>query len=144
MSTLRKSQSIISLGIISLLLVSSVLLSQPLQAQHGHPLVGTWSGFMERDDGPQMRVLLMMSFSKEQVITGNLIVNGRPFPLTSASLDHENWSVNLTGEGRDRSGFALKYEIQADIGNLDSPTERTLVGTWREDGRSGDFQVVIN
>jgi len=38
----------------------------------------------------------------------------------------------------------LKYEIEADIGNLDSPTERTLVGTWREDGRSGDFQVVIN
>jgi len=99
---------------------------------------------MNRDDGPPMRVLLTMEFSVEQVISGNLIVNGRRYPLTSAALDHENWAVALTAQGQDRAGNSLSYQVNAEIENLDSPTERTLLGSWSEGSNSGDFRVVIN
>lgn len=130
-------------AVFSLLAVLAVF-SQSLSAQHGHPLVGSWSGFMNRDEGTQMRVLLTMDFGVDQVISGNLIVNGRRYPLTSATLNHENWSVAMTAEGQDRSGNTLRYQINADIENLDSPTLRTLAGTWREGSNAGEFHVVIN
>lgn len=129
-----------------IVLLVAALAAPPLAAQHGHPMVGTWSGFMHRGDGQQpLRVLLQMSFSVDQVISGALVVNGQRFPLASAVMDHENWTLALEARGNDRAGNAKHYSIQADIENLDSPTARTLNGSWREaGGESGDFRVVIN
>ena len=129
-----------------IVLLMGALAAPPLAAQHGHPMVGTWSGFMHRGEGQQpLRVLLQMSFSVDQVISGALMVNGQRFPLSSAVMDHENWTLTLEAGGSDRAGNARRYSVQADIENLDSPTERTLDGSWREaGGESGEFRVVIN
>lgn len=127
-----------------LLALAFALFMPPLLAQHGHPLVGTWSGYLNGAEDRQIRALFQLEFNVDQSITGSLIANGQRFPLASASLDPDTWTVTITAQGPDRQGNAREYRIMGAIENLDSPTERTLVGTWQEGGQGGDFRVVIN
>ena len=90
------------------------------------------------------RVLLVLSFSVDQVISGSLTVNGRRLPLVQASMDPSDWSVKFTAKGTDRAGKPLTYEIEGVIENLGSVTERTINGTWKNATGSGKFKVVLN
>ena len=99
---------------------------------------------MNRSEGQPLRALFTFGFSVDQVISGALIINGRRFPVTSASLDPDTWSVTIEARGENRAGDTLTYMLEAVFENLDSPTERTLAGTWREGSNSGDFRIVIN
>lgn len=124
--------------------VALALQAPYLLGQHGHPLVGSWSGFLNREEGPPLRALVTMSFNVDQVISGMLIANGQRYPFTRAELDHEHWAVTINAEGQDRTGSTLSWVLTGTIENLDSPTDRTLTGTWQQGGNMGDFRIIIN
>lgn len=124
-------------------LLLSLSFSQSAAAQHGYPLVGSWSGEMMHAD-ESTRVLLVLDFNIEQVISGYMIVNGNRLPLTDASLDPSSWTVDFVVQGQDRAGDPLRYEIRGSIENLGSPTERTIAGTWKGADAGGEFRVVLN
>jgi len=133
--------------VIFLTLMGSLLMSgffPQANAQHGHPIVGTWSGFMNRPQGQALRALFTFDFSAEQVISGALIINGRRYPVTSASLDPETWTVKIEATGQDRAGATQTYLLEAVFENLDSPVARTLSGTWQDGSNAGDFRIVMN
>ena len=61
------------------LLVLLTVFSQPLIAQHGHPLVGSWSGFMNRDDGPPMAEV-------QRAAAFQPMLAGQPSPMIGLAL----------------------------------------------------------
>ncbi len=144
MVNLREFRSVFKLVRIMFVIMTMSFLTQPLLAQHGHPLVGSWSGFLNRSEGQPIRALFTFDFSAEQVISGSVIANGRRFAITSASLDPDIWTITLNAEGTDRAGNMLSYRIVGRIDDLSSPTDRIIAGTWREGSNNGDFRVVIN
>ena len=105
-------------------------------AQHGHPLVGTWSGYLQERN----RVLLLLEYD------GDTIINPgpNPVPITSASLEASTWTVVLEGSREDENGNTVEYRIEGRIENVTSPVERSISGDWSQGGVTGDFSVTLN
>ena len=65
-------------------------------AQHGHPLVGTWSGYWGTNAEERNRVLLLLDYDGDTI--GGIINPGpNPVPITSATLEASTWTVVLEG-----------------------------------------------
>ena len=112
-------------------------------AQHGHPLVGTWSGYWGTNAEERNRVLLLLEYDGENI--GGIINPGRnAVPITSASLDAPNWTVVLEGSREDADGNMVNYRIEGRIENVTSPAERSLSGEWVQGDVVGDFSVTLN
>ena len=115
--------------------VTFALLATVLFAQEGHPLNGSWSG--ERlVDGKPSRILLVMELHRDQTISGYVLENSKKSALQNVALNTADWSVS----------FALEqgYKVQGVIGELGSQTQRTIMGTWTDGSKSGEFHVDIN
>jgi hypothetical protein len=121
-----------------------VVVHQAGFAQHGHPLVGSWSGDWKAADGQTGRVLLVINFSEDQVISGNIIEGSVRSPITSATLDPDTWTVTLNAQAKDAGGATVPLVVTGKIENLGSATERAIVGTWKKGDKTSDLQVVIN
>lgn len=117
---------------------------QAVFAQNGHPLVGSWSGDWKAADGQTGRVLLVIKFGADQVISGNIIEGSVRSPITAATLDPDTWTVTLNAEQKDASGKMIPVAITGVIENLGSITERAIVGTWQKGDTNGELRVVIN
>ncbi len=112
-------------------------------AQNGHPLVGSWSGNWTAA-GQQGRLLVLIEFNADQVISGNIIEGSVRAPITEATLNPDDWSVTLKGQQKDASGAMVSIEIAGVIENLGSTTERAIVGSWRKGSTSGDLRLTLN
>ena len=121
------------------------VLYQGVFAQHGHPLVGTWSGDWKAADGKTTgRVLVVIKFDADQVISGNIIENSIRAPITEATLDPATWTVMLKAEQTEAGGAVTPIEIRGVIENLGSATERAIVGTWEKGHARSELRLVIN
>jgi len=111
-------------------------------AQQGHPLVGSWSGDWGPDPAERHRVLLVLDYDG-QALKGVINPGRAPIVLTSATLDPADWSVRLEAAPSAQTG-GVRYLIEGQIENLGSITERTIVGTWMQGERHGEFRIVMN
>ena len=92
--------------------VAALLVGFPGAAvgQHGHPLVGTWSGYWGPNAEERNRVLLLLEYDGERI--GGIINPGpNPVPITNASLDAPTWTVVLEGSREDADGNTIEYRI---------------------------------
>lgn len=111
-------------------------------AQQGHPLVGSWSGDWGINAAERHRVLLVLDYDG-QSISGVINPGRAPIALTNATLDPDTWSVRLeVAPSVDNGG--TRYLIEGQIENLGSINERSIVGTWLQGERHGNFRVVMN
>jgi len=111
-------------------------------AQQGHPLVGSWSGDWGTSPDERNRVLLLLEYDGEQ-ISGVINPGRASVVLTSATLDPRSWTVRLEAAASEGTG-GIHYLIEGHIENLGSITDRTIVGTWIQGERHGDFRIVMN
>ena len=128
-----------------MLVVSLLALSAPARtlAQHGHPLVGTWSGYWGENAEQRNRVLLLIEYDGQRL--SGIINPGRsPVPITEASLDPDTWTVTLEGDRQDADGKVVHYRIEGTIENVTSPVERAITGSWTEGTDQGEFLVTLN
>jgi hypothetical protein len=120
-----------------------VLAGQAALAQHGHPLQGSWSGNWT-SGSQQGRLLVLLDFGTDQVISGNIIEGSVRTPIKEASLDPDTWTVTLKGDQKAQDGTLTPIEIQGTIENLGSISERAIVGTWHKGTASGDVHLTLN
>jgi hypothetical protein len=111
--------------------------------QHGHPLQGSWSGNWT-SGGQQGRLLVLLDFGTDQVISGNIIEDSIRTPIKEATLDLDTWTVTLKGDQKEQDGSTLPIEIKGTIENLGSITERAIVGTWHKGSAAGDVRLTLN
>ena len=125
--------------------VTALLIGLPgaAVAQHGHPLVGTWSGYWGPNEAQRNRVLLLLEYDGERI--GGIINPGpNPVPITNATLEPSTWTVVLEGSREDSDGNTVEYRIEGRIENVTSPVERSMSGEWSQGGVTGDFSVTLN
>jgi hypothetical protein len=111
-------------------------------AQQGHPLVGSWSGDWGTSATERHRMLLVLDYDG-QSISGVINPGRAPIALTSATLDPDTWSVRFEVTPSADNG-SMRYLIEGQLENLGSITERSIVGTWLQGERHGDFRIVMN
>jgi hypothetical protein len=107
-------------------------------AQEGHPLSGTWTGNWGQGTGPRNHITLVMNWDGDKV-TGVMNPGPDSAPL-NVRIDYANWTVHIDAESKDAAGKAVRIEAEGKIEDLGSPRRR-LVGSWRQDGVTGDFKV---
>lgn len=126
-------------AIVAVGLLTAFMLAFPAVAQEGHPLTGSWHGNWGPSATERHPVLLYMHWnSKEIEGTVNPGPNGVPFKV--ATLNPDNWTVHFEADGKNKAGNPMHIVIDGKIENLGS-YNRTITGTWTENGVKGDFKV---
>jgi hypothetical protein len=105
-----------------------------VQAQEGHPLVGTWQG----NWGENNNLLTIIMNWDGQRISG--IVNPGPgsTEIEAANLDSSRWQVELEMPLTDDTGNSGDFSMNGEMINVTSRI-RAINGNWRYRGDSGSF-----
>jgi hypothetical protein len=111
----------------------------PAAAQEGHPLKGSWLGTWQDNAALGDDLILILDWDGNN-ITGMINPGTDDIPVAKATLDPKDWIVTLEADGKDKSGAALHFVIEAKIENLELPN-RSLVGTWRSQRGRGAFEA---
>lgn len=119
------------LYVSKLALISALALGSAASAQEGHPVKGSWIGEWKGNQQLGEFVLVIMDWDGEK-ITGVINPGTDNINIEEASLNPDDWTVNIQGGG---------YEIEGTIQSLELPS-RSIVGTWRSDNGNGDFEIV--
>jgi len=128
-------------GVVAM--VATIALATSALAQAGHPLKGSWSGDWGPTPDHRNRVLLLLDWEDNE-ITGVINPGRNAVPLTSATLNPEDWTIRFEAQAPDRNGNMLQYVIEGKVENLGSWTNRRISGTWQHGDEMGDFMVILN
>lgn len=120
------------------ILVSLVLLlgsALPLQAQEGHPLVGTWQG----EWGAGNFLTLIMTWDGQKIV-GTTNPGPTATDISSVVLDSKTWTVTVTTDLKDDAGKVTKFVLSGKLDNIGSPL-RVLQGRWENGSDRGDMKL---
>jgi hypothetical protein len=132
-----------NIGFALVALVATVVLASSALAQAGHPLKGSWSGDWGPTPDHRNRVLLLLDWVDNEVV-GTINPGRNAVPLTSATLNPEDWTIRFEAQAPDARGNMLEYVIEGTVENLGSWTNRRISGTWQHGDQMGDFMVILN
>jgi hypothetical protein len=102
-----------------------------VSAQEGHPVKGSWIGEWEGNTTHGESVLMVMNWDGEE-ITGIINPGTDNIEIDSATLNPDDWSLHIEADG---------YVLDGTFARLELPN-RSIAGTWRNGGASGDFEIV--
>jgi hypothetical protein len=121
-------------------LLACMALSSAAMAQQGHPLDGIWLGDWGTSKDDRNYVVLELHWMNTTL--SGTINPGFPDAATVevSELDSANWTVHLEAVGKDENGRDVRTVIDGQLDNLGLPN-RTLKGTWRYRGATGDFAL---
>jgi hypothetical protein len=106
-------------------------------AQEGHPLSGTWGGEWRPAGGERTRVTVVMTWDGTTI--GGLVNPGpNAVPLTSVVVNWADWTVRLEGQRTEQGGKSLSIAAEGRLEDIGS-YQRKIVGTWTQDGTSGEL-----
>lgn len=111
----------------------------PIPAQEGHPLTGSWHGTWGASQTDRHPVLVYMKWDSKNV-EGDINPGPRAMPLKVVNLDADNWTVHFEADGKDKSGNPVHVVADGKLENIGS-YNRTITGTWTENGVKGDFKI---
>ena len=111
--------------IIFTLLVASFASTAPAIAQEGHPLKGSWVGTWGPSKLHDNDLLVVLSWDGKAV-SGQVNPGTDDAKIKTASLNPEGWLVHMEFDGK-IDGLAFR--------------NRTISGTWKGGGESGQFKL---
>ena len=107
-------------------------------AQEGHPLKGSWRGSFE-GQSPLTDVIVILDWDGEN-ITGIINPGTDNMEIENATLNPEGWVLRFEATGESDSGEELNYVVEGSLGNL-AFHNRTITGTWSNEGSNGPFEL---
>jgi hypothetical protein len=119
------------IGWCALMLTSTL----PLQAQEGHPLVGTWQGEWGNDN---FLTLIMQWDGK--AISGTTNPGPTATDIGTVVLDSTTWTVTVTTDLKDDAGNTTHFTLTGKLDNIGSPV-RSVQANWKTDSESGTFTL---
>lgn len=120
---------------LTTLLSLIVALAALAGAQEGHPLTGSWHGEWHPTPDKKIPVLIYMKWNSK-AIEGTINPGRNAAPLKVAELDASNWTVHLEGDTKDQKHIVIDGKLD-NIGSYN----RTITGTWSEDGMKGELKL---
>jgi hypothetical protein len=124
---------------IFLLVVSGFSRTSIVDAQEGHPLVGTWHGTWGPNATERHDVTLVLEFDGK-AITGIMNPGLDSVRFDRISLEPSTWSVHFEATPKQAAGKAAPIVIDARIEDVTS-RRRSLTGTWTQGASKGDFKA---
>lgn len=121
--------------ITSALLILGLGAWAPVSAQEGFPLDGTWRGEWGMPDGEKTMVVMVMEWDGDG-INGLLNPGRNTVQFDDASLDPADWSVHIEATSKEGETIVVDGTLE----NLGS-YNRTITGTWTQDGRQYPFRM---
>jgi hypothetical protein len=107
-------------------------------AQQGHPLTGTWNGDWGTTPTQRTQLTVVMNWDGKEVKT---VINPGPNSAPGmVTVDVVTWMVHIEGDLKDSSGKTVRVVADGkleDLGNY----HRTIEGTWRQGGATGNFKL---
>jgi hypothetical protein len=76
-------------------------------------------------------------------VAGIMNPGTRSSPIEKTAFDPANWRFHFDSMYKVRTGGTAGVTIDAKIQGVTSP-RRSLVGTWTQDEKKGDFKAVSN
>ena len=116
-------------------LFSMVVFALCAWGQEGHPLTGSWHGEWHPAGGKAVPVLVYMKWNSK-AIEGTINPGRNAAPLKAATLDPSNWTVHLEGDTKDGKHIVIEGKLE-NIGSYN----RTITGTWEQDGVKGELKL---
>jgi hypothetical protein len=124
---------------LSVFVVSLLASSAPAVAQEGHPLKGSWVGTWGPSKLHDNDLLLVLTWDGKAV-TGQVNPGTDDAKIKAATLTPEGWLVHLEFDGKDKTGKAVSYVLDGKIDGL-AFRNRTISGTWKGGGETGQFKL---
>jgi hypothetical protein len=128
-------------GLIAVVVLSLAALAggTPTAAQEGHPLKGSWIGTWGPAKSHSNDLLLVLNWDGK-AITGVINPGTDDVAIKNATLNPDGWLFRFEADVKEKSGTMLSYVLEGTIENLAFPN-RTISGTWKNQGESGKFKV---
>lgn len=108
-------------------------------AQEGHPVKGSWLGEWKGNSTHGDNVLMVLDWDGKD-IKGVINPGTDNIQITKATLDPSQWLLTIEATGKNRTGADVNYVVEAKFENLEL-TNRSLVGTWRNQSGRGEFSA---
>jgi len=118
------------------------MLAGLVQAQEGHPLVGTWRGTWGPSQTQRHDLTVVMEWDGKNA-TGVINPGFDSMRLQKVTLDPATWSVRFETQSKDASGKVTPVVIDAKFEDITS-RRRSLVGTWTQGVVKGDFKITLD
>ena len=125
--------------LIFTLLVATFAFTATASAQEGYPLKGSWVGTWGPSKLHDNDLLVVMNWDGKAV-SGQVNPGTDDAKIKTATLNPEGWLVHMEFDGKDKSGKAVSYVLDGKIDGL-AFRNRTISGTWKGGGESGQFKL---
>ena len=120
------------------LVFSTLLGAAYSHAQEGHPLKGSWVGSWDDNDAHGRSLLVILDWDGQE-ISGIINPGTDNINITNASLDPDGWHVTIETDHQE-DGQRYRYQLEGTLQNIEQ-AHRSLTGTWRNGGESGNFEM---
>ena len=127
------------LRFLTALFLVSLACIAPAFAQEGHPLKGSWIGTWGPSKVHSNELLLVLNWDGK-AISGTINPGTDEMAIKNATLNPQGWLVHFEADGKTAQGAAVHYVLDGKIENL-AFRNRTITGTWKSQGESGNFKV---
>jgi hypothetical protein len=125
------------------LLAIAFVAAPPLDAQVGHPVKGSWSGYWGPSEAAKKRILLLLDWQNNEIV-GTINPGPNAVPIEKATLDVDTWSLTLEANMPAANGRTARYVTTGTIENLGSWNNRRYSGTYELGSERGTFIVALN
>lgn len=119
--------------------LGAVIVASVAYAQEGHPLKGSWIGQWTGNEVHGNSVLLVLDWDGRN-ITGIINPGTQNIQIDNATLNPDDWTVQIEASGDVAGGGSVSYRIEGRIQDL-ALSHRNIVGTWRSERGSGVFEI---
>lgn len=116
---------------------------QATEAQHGHPLVGSWTGYLVSELDVSRRILVVMDYNGSR-ISGRIHAGSERASIIEAVLDPNTWRISIVAVWEDPNSDGRRIQLVGTLDNVSAVASRTYSGIWHESGTTGQFQLTLN
>jgi hypothetical protein len=102
-------------------------------------MTGSWVGDWGPNAQERHRVVIVLEWNGTGLV-GTINPGPNAIRIKTATANPRDWSLHMEADGVDAGGRPLPYVIDGKIDDIGT-YNRTIAGTWKAGGATGNFSV---
>jgi hypothetical protein len=124
-------------------LVVALALADPVLAQVGHPVKGSWLGYWGPSETERKRIFLVLDWENREIV-GTINPGPNAVAIDRAAIDYSTWTLTIEADMPVEGGGTARYVATGKLENLGSWVNRRYSGTYRHGDETGTFILTLN